>query len=78
MAPVDGRPERLWNDEGPACPFCGHVETPDEGYYFDEATTNLSCGDCGKDYGVEIFHSTSWTTRRLERAVRPNDDGTPA
>jgi transcription elongation factor Elf1 len=53
---------RLYSTSGPKCPYCGHEETPDEPFYYDESTTRLECGECGKAYAVEVYHETSWTT----------------
>lgn len=55
-----------YSTDGPICPYCGHEETPDEGFYFDEDTTSLECGACGKPYAVTVFNSTSWTTREKD------------
>lgn len=54
-----------YSTSGPVCPYCGHEETPDEGFYYDEATTTLECGDCEKTYNVQVYHETSWRSRRI-------------
>lgn len=55
-----------YSTDGPTCPHCGNVETPDEGFYYDEDTTELDCGECSRRYAVSVFNSTSWTTRAEE------------
>lgn len=57
---------RTWSDEGPKCPYCEDLQVPDEPFYYDESTTTLDCGNCGKEFNVEVYHSVSWSTSKKE------------
>jgi len=50
----------FYNTDGPQCPYCGNVETPDEQFYYDPDTTTIQCGNCEKVYRVEVQHETTW------------------
>jgi hypothetical protein len=50
-----------YSTSGPTCPYCGHAETPDGRHYYDDRTDELTCGECGRDYLVEIDNWTSWS-----------------
>lgn len=56
-----------YSTDGPECPYCGRAFTPDEPYYYDEKLTEMDCDECGKKFKVEVSHSVSWTTRKMEK-----------
>jgi len=59
--------KRTYSHEGPTCPYCGHVMTPDEGYFHDEHRyTEQECPECEKAYSVEVNNWTSWGCRPKE------------
>jgi transcription elongation factor Elf1 len=58
--------DECYSRVGPTCPYCGHTETPDDAFYYDEDTTELECGECGQTYDVQVYHSTSWTSSKRE------------
>lgn len=47
---------------GPKCPSCGYVETDLEAIHYDESMCELECGSCAREYDVQVYTSTSWTT----------------
>lgn len=48
-----------YSNDGPTCPHCGHSQTPDEGFYFDEdGDSDWECGHCEKHY--------RWTYGRID------------
>lgn len=49
--------------EGPTCPHCGHVITPDDGSYYDER--NYTEDEGGKRFAVSVCLMASWTTKAL-------------
>lgn len=62
-----------YSTDGPKCPHCGHVQTPDEAFYFDGRRYEKdTCGNCDRPYLVEVEHSTSWTCRPVPRASSSN------
>lgn len=50
-----------YETDGPRCPYCQHLHTPDDELYFDEMRTELECGRCERVFEVDIFTQTSWT-----------------
>ena len=59
--------EQYCDTEGPVCPYCGRQFTADEAHYYDEEKYQADeCDECGKTFGVEVVHTTSWTTRKEE------------
>jgi hypothetical protein len=54
---------------GPKCPYCGYQITADEAYFFDEYNyTEEVCGGCDREFKVEVFTQTTWTTRPVEES----------
>jgi predicted RNA-binding Zn-ribbon protein involved in translation (DUF1610 family) len=50
-----------YNGDGPECPSCGHVITPDEGHYYDPGQyTEDECPECGTKFTVEVNLSAHW------------------
>ena len=58
---------RSYSLDGPKCPKCGFIFTPDEGYYYDNNRyTSDKCQECGTKFSVEVHHSTSWLCKLVE------------
>lgn len=56
-----------YSSEGPECPYCGFVFTPDEGHYFDENRyTEDTCPECEKKFKVEVFHRVTWSCEVID------------
>lgn len=56
-----------YSTDGPTCPHCGFVFTPDDGIYYDERRyTEDECPECEKKFKVEVFHSVSWTCEAID------------
>lgn len=53
---------RHYSTEGPICPYCGHKHRADEPFYFDEEMAAMDCEACDRDFAVQVYTSTSWTT----------------
>lgn len=58
------------SSEGPECPHCGAVTTPDEGWWYSETDCSgpIECGACEKQFSVSVHASFHWTTRKCESA----------
>lgn len=56
------RPKQEYSTEGPVCPFCQVVFTPDENYFYNESGFVMDC-DCGGHFHVRPECSWSWDTR---------------
>ena len=54
--------EHLYQELGPRCPYCNHSHYPDEPFYWDEDTTEMECEHCGKEFGLQVHTSTSWSS----------------
>jgi transposase-like protein len=55
--------KELYSTEGPICPYCGRQYTADEAGYYDEMNyTSETCDECGNEFSVRVYTSTSWTT----------------
>lgn len=64
---------RVWGDEvtsteGPTCPYCHNMITPDEGHYYDVYRyTEDECSECSKTFDVtEVDITTTWTTKKRD------------
>lgn len=57
------------SSDGPECPHCGSITTPDEGWWYDESRCGSSgpieCGSCDKEFTVSVHASFHWTTRQV-------------
>ena len=53
--------EETYSTAGPVCPWCGYEHKHDGGYFYDEGLTEFDCESCGREVGVRVFTSTSWT-----------------
>ena len=63
---------RRYSDEGPMCPHCGTLYTPDEPFFYDEMRfTRMDCDECGNVFAVEVYTSTSWTTTAIATEAAP-------
>jgi len=53
-----------YSKDGPICPYCGHQHNPsdDPEIFFSEDLTELTCGECDKDFRVSAYVSWSWTS----------------
>jgi uncharacterized CHY-type Zn-finger protein len=50
------------------CPYCKDEITPDEGYYYNVYEyIKETCGSCNKEFKVEVYTETSWTTFPLDK-----------
>ena len=52
--------KETWNSDGPECPHCGYVMTPDEGSYFDGDGHTEECGDCEKSFYWTYHRHDNW------------------
>lgn len=62
-----GKATERYNRDGPECPYCGHVETIDEAFYYDETGFDIECGNCAKHYQCAPHSSWSWTSNAKEQ-----------
>lgn len=63
-----GRTETFETHDGPACPFCGYLNSASDsdGLLFSEDTTEYDCGQCGREFDVDVAVSFSWRATRPE------------
>lgn len=55
--------KETYSKDGAVCPYCGKMNSPhDDDLYrlYDEATDELRCISCDKDFDVEVWVSFSW------------------
>ena len=54
------------NENGPTCPYCGHLNRADEadGHLYTEDTNEYECGECSKAFDVSVCISFSWIAYR--------------
>jgi hypothetical protein len=50
--------------DGPQCPFCQAIFTPDENFFYNEYGYNLDC-DCGGTFKVQPMCSWTWFSRAI-------------
>lgn len=56
-----------YSSEGPTCPYCTRIITPDDGSYYDEhRLRKLTCGGCGRDFDVAVNIHATWRTKKLD------------
>lgn len=55
-----------YSTDGPACPYCGKVHEPDDGYFYSEDYTEQECYNCEKTFHVEVYIRHSWTCKKME------------
>jgi phage FluMu protein Com len=54
-----------FSDDGPKCPKCGEIITPDDPMFYDwRMYTEEKCPSCKTKYKVEVITSTTWRTYR--------------
>lgn len=58
---------------GPICPYCDHQHYADEPFYFDGDMSRMDCERCERDFDVEVYTSTSWSSQ--VRATDEDDAG---
>lgn len=46
------------------CPYCNWEDT--DSWKFDSDGTNHTCGDCGKEFNVEVHTSITYSTTRID------------
>jgi DNA-directed RNA polymerase subunit RPC12/RpoP len=46
------------------CPYCGHEQCDSSEIHDD---TEMSCGECGREFFVAVHVRVSYSTRRLEQ-----------
>jgi len=61
-----------YENDGPRCPYCGFLHTPDDPVYYDESTTTLECGGCDREFAMQVYTSTSWARQALKEADNAN------
>jgi predicted RNA-binding Zn-ribbon protein involved in translation (DUF1610 family) len=64
----------IHSDEGPQCPHCNCVITPDENHYYDEQRyTQDECPECGKMFSVRVEAQVSWICAPIEEKEEGKD-----
>lgn len=58
------KPKQEWSTDGPVCPHCSVLITPDENFFYDQSGYRLDC-DCGGHFNVRPDCSWSWTTQAI-------------
>ena len=53
--------EDIYCTDAPQCPYCGHVQDHDGGYFYDEGLTEIDCESCDRMFNVRVYTSTTWT-----------------
>lgn len=62
-----GATNPIHSDEGPQCPYCNCVITPDDNLYYDEHRyTQDKCPECGKIFSVRVDVQVSWICAPIE------------
>ena len=66
MSNMDYKEE--WSDEGAVCPYCGYLNSPDDGDYelYDDGLDEWTCGTCGKKFKMRLYVRYSWETSTLD------------
>lgn len=60
MASDQLRVKSDYSSQGPKCPFCGHVITPDEEFFFKQERYELQCDECDGYFEVQTEMTVSW------------------
>jgi len=58
-----------FSSSAPKCPYCGHEQTHDGGWLYDEDLTEIECGRCERTFEVEVSNVTYWTCRQIGDAA---------
>lgn len=66
-------PAETYETRGPRCPYCQHMERDLEAFHYDESTTELECGSCGKLFAVSVYSSTSWRCKPIAERKAPHE-----
>ena len=56
--------KRSINSDGPECPFCGELITPDENFFYNEYGYQLEC-NCGGVFKVQPLCSWTWYSNAI-------------
>jgi hypothetical protein len=61
--------DEAFSSEGPQCPHCLFILTPDEDFYFDPIFyDNDECPECGQLFKVRVYTETTWTSLKCDAA----------
>lgn len=62
----DEEREEQWDDEGAICPYCGHLNKPEDDDYqlYDQSIDEFTCNNCDKSFLIDLHISYSWWTRK--------------
>lgn len=56
---------RLWHNEFPKCPHCGHdQQDPLDGWNGRDECWETECGECEKPYNVSMTTTVTFTTKK--------------
>ena len=61
MKKVKMMSNETWSNDGMECPYCGHVNEPEEAMDYSEDPTTHYCDSCGSEFTATCFISYSWT-----------------
>ena len=58
-----------YSDNAAVCPYCDYMNKPEDsdGYLYDEDTTTWECGECEKEFSVDIYKKITWISREIEK-----------
>lgn len=60
-----GNTETVSEDVGPVCPYCSYQDkATDFDILWDEETSGIDCGGCGRDYDLKIRRTITWIGKR--------------
>ena len=56
-----------YSESSAICPYCGHKNKPEDsdGYLYDEDTTDWECGECGKEFSVDVYVKFTWSCKEI-------------
>lgn len=55
-----------YNTDGMECPYCNHVNIPDDAADYDEDTNTQWCGSCEKEFTTSCYVTHGWTSEPIE------------
>ena len=60
--------DEQWSDVGAVCPYCGHVNKPEDDDYqlYDLSLDEYTCSICDKEFILKTDVSYSWKTRKKD------------
>ena len=58
-----------YSDNAAVCPYCDYMNNPEDsdGYLYDEDTTTWECGECEKEFSVDVYRKFTWTCEEIEK-----------